>query len=148
MCSAEPVSLVLPLPAGRTVPLGSLTQELTVSSLVSKRGVHPAFHLGTSFRGVDAKSPEWPPSSTEPYGRGAGFPIWDQATCEGQNPTNGCERYLAMYYPKCKAGFHAVGCCICSPDWWVSWQGLSDINLLGFGMRLSAHYLDAIVIRA
>lgn len=27
-----------------------------------------------------------------------------------------CEKCGLLYYPKCKVGFHAVGCNICSPD--------------------------------
>jgi len=26
-----------------------------------------------------------------------------------------------MYYPKCKAGFHNVGCCVCSPNCPSGW---------------------------
>lgn len=50
-----------------------------------------------------------------PYGRGAGYVIWDQGKCEHDNP-QGCEKSGALWYPKCGAGFHAAGCCICSPD--------------------------------
>ena len=36
--------------------------------------------------------------------------------CEGDNGGGGtCEQDGAMCYPKCKAGFTKVGCCICSP---------------------------------
>jgi hypothetical protein len=57
------------------------------------------------------------------YGRGAGYPLHfgefsldgARARCEKDNP-QGCEQNGALYYPKCKAGFHAVGCCVCSPD--------------------------------
>jgi hypothetical protein len=60
-----------------------------------------------------------------PYGRGAGYP-WkvgdrpfslDDARrrCEQEN-AQGCEEDGAIIYPKCRSGFHAVGCCTCSPD--------------------------------
>jgi Beta/Gamma crystallin len=58
------------------------------------------------------------------YGRGGGYP-WkfgdgfnlDKAKkrCEGSNP-QGCEKNGEIMYPKCRGGFHATGCCICSPD--------------------------------
>lgn len=58
------------------------------------------------------------------YGRGAGYP-WkfgdgfnlDKARkrCERDN-SQGCEKSGEIMYPKCRAGFHATGCCICSPD--------------------------------
>jgi len=49
------------------------------------------------------------------YGRGAGYPLWSKQKCNDEN-SNGCEKYGLLYYPKCKTGFHNVGCCICSPD--------------------------------
>jgi len=56
------------------------------------------------------------------YGRGAGYPLkfgefnldGAKQRCEKDNP-QGCEKNGALYYPKCKAGFQAVGCCVCSP---------------------------------
>ncbi len=58
------------------------------------------------------------------YGRGSGYP-WKfgdalnldaaRARCERDNP-GGCEKYGEMYYPKCKAGYAAFGCCVCSPN--------------------------------
>lgn len=63
-------------------------------------------------------------SKPSSYGRGAGFP-WKFgdglnnkgmfARCNKANP-QGCEQSGAIVYPKCKANFHAVGCCVCSPD--------------------------------
>lgn len=59
------------------------------------------------------------------YGRGAGYPWkagdkpfnYDKAKerCEKENP-QGCERDGLIYYPKCREGFHMVGCCTCSPN--------------------------------
>lgn len=49
------------------------------------------------------------------YGRGAGYALWDKNKCSKDNP-QGCEQNGLLFYPKCKAGFHAVGCCVCSPD--------------------------------
>nr|AIG55473.1 secreted protein [Thraustotheca clavata] len=56
-------------------------------------------------------------SCTKPkaYGRGAGYAIWDHGKCEKEN-TQGCEKNGAMWYPKCRASYHAFGCCICTPD--------------------------------
>ncbi|HYA14554.1 MAG TPA: OmpH family outer membrane protein [Syntrophales bacterium] len=59
-----------------------------------------------------------------PYGRGVGYP-WKfgdglndhgmHSRCEKANP-QGCEKNGLIYYPKCREGFHNVGCCICSPN--------------------------------
>jgi len=61
----------------------------------------------------------------EPYGRGGGYP-WKfgdslddsgmRSRCEGDHGAGNCEKDGAIYYPKCKANFHKVGCCVCSPD--------------------------------
>lgn len=48
----------------------------------------------------------------EHYGRGAGYVEWKRDACEHDNP-GGCEKNGLMWYPKCRAGFEAVGCCIC-----------------------------------
>jgi len=50
-----------------------------------------------------------------PYGRGSGYAIWNEDKCNKEN-SQGCEQNGAYYYPKCNASFHAVACCICSPD--------------------------------
>ena len=50
----------------------------------------------------------------EPYGRGAGYVLWDEEKCKRENGQ--CEKEGALWYPKCKVGFHNVGCCICSPN--------------------------------
>ncbi|MEM1009539.1 MAG: hypothetical protein AAGJ35_11090, partial [Myxococcota bacterium] len=60
-----------------------------------------------------------------PYGRGAGYP-WkfgdgfnDRGMfrrCERRHGRGRCEKHGLIVYPKCKAGFHPVGCCICSPN--------------------------------
>jgi hypothetical protein len=60
-----------------------------------------------------------------PYGRGGGYP-WQFgdafndsgmiSRCERDNGQGNCEKDGAIYYPKCKANFHKVGCCVCSPD--------------------------------
>ncbi|KAG5185029.1 hypothetical protein JKP88DRAFT_155428, partial [Tribonema minus] len=49
------------------------------------------------------------------YGRGAGYALWREGACKKDNP-QGCEKNGALWYPKCKAGYHNVGCCTCSPD--------------------------------
>ena len=52
---------------------------------------------------------------------GSGYSIWSQSQCNSDNPSTGCEQSGSMYYPKCMAGFHAVGCCVCSPDCPSGW---------------------------
>jgi hypothetical protein len=59
------------------------------------------------------------------YGRGAGYVIWEGNKCNSENP-QGCEQNGALWYPKCKANFHAVGCCVCSPD---CPSGMTDIGV-------------------
>nr|AIG55474.1 secreted protein [Thraustotheca clavata] len=56
-------------------------------------------------------------SCTKPkaYGRGVGYALWNKDKCDAEN-AQGCEKNGAMWYPKCKPGFHAFGCCICTPD--------------------------------
>jgi len=59
------------------------------------------------------------------YGRGGGYP-WKfgdglndngmRGRCERDHGRGGCEKDGAIFYPKCKAGFSKVGCCICSPN--------------------------------
>ena len=71
----------------------------------------------------------------EPYGRGAGYP-WKfgdalddsgmKSRCEAANGAGNCEKDGAIFYPKCKANFHKVGCCICSPD---CPSGMADIGV-------------------
>jgi len=46
--------------------------------------------------------------------------------CNRANP-QGCEMNGAIAYPKCKPGFHNVGCCICSPD---CPSGMTDVGAL------------------
>lgn len=69
------------------------------------------------------------------YGRGAGYP-WKfgdpidslkpaRKRCERAHD-QGCEKEGAIYYPKCKQGFKAVGCCTCSP---VCENGMTDIGV-------------------
>ncbi len=59
------------------------------------------------------------------YGRGAGFPwVFGDALndsgmikrCEAQHGAGGCEKNGLVFYPKCRAGFVAVGANICSPQ--------------------------------
>jgi hypothetical protein len=47
------------------------------------------------------------------YGRGGGYIFKEE--CE-QETSYSCERNLLLFYPKCKEGYHNVGCCICSKD--------------------------------
>ena len=58
------------------------------------------------------------------YSRGAGYVIWDRAKCEKENP-QGCEQGGAIWYPKCRAGFHGVvtQCSVSCPS------GFEDIGV-------------------
>jgi hypothetical protein len=66
------------------------------------------------------------------YGRGGGYP-WNFgdplndsrmfARCEAARGAGQCEKSGLIVYPKCAAGFRAVGCCVCSP---VCPNGLID----------------------
>lgn len=60
----------------------------------------------------------------QPYGRGAGYPAWDMGRCEADHGQDGCEWHGAIIYPKCAAGFHATGCCVCSPDCPAGWEDI------------------------
>lgn len=58
------------------------------------------------------------------YSRGAGYVIWDKAKCEKENP-QGCEQGGAIWYPKCRPGFHGVAtqCSVSCPE------GFEDIGV-------------------
>lgn len=61
------------------------------------------------------------------YGRGAGYPLWQKDKCNQEHQdVGGCEKNGALYYPKCKANYHNVGCCVCSPNCPDGW---SDIGV-------------------
>lgn len=59
------------------------------------------------------------------YGRGAGFP-WQpldglsdggmQQRCERVHGSGNCEKNGAIFYPKCRPGYKAFGCCLCRPE--------------------------------
>lgn len=71
----------------------------------------------------------------KPYGRGAGYP-WKFGDglnskkmfrrCEESHGSGNCEKSGLIVYPKCRYGFHAVGCCICSPN---CPDGMHDIGI-------------------
>jgi hypothetical protein len=70
-----------------------------------------------------------------PYGRGVGYPwrfddgLNDKGMyrrCEAANGAGNCEKSGLIVYPKCRSGFHAVGCCICTPD---CPNGMDDIGI-------------------
>ena len=50
------------------------------------------------------------------YGRGAG----------SIHKCDGCEKWGALWYPKCRENFHNVACCVCSPD---CPEGMTDIGI-------------------
>ena len=55
------------------------------------------------------------------YGRGAGY-AWQpdkpsmQERCEEDYGIDKCEKYGLIWYPKCKEGYTAFGCCLCRPE--------------------------------
>ncbi len=65
------------------------------------------------------------PGNGKAYGRGVGFP-WkfgdalnlDAAMkrCEAKHGRGNCEKCLEIIYPKCKKGYRAVGCNICTSE--------------------------------
>jgi len=59
------------------------------------------------------------------YGRGAGYPLWDESECIAQNP-QGCQQNGLLWYPLCAEGFYPFGCCICSPS---CEDGMTDIGV-------------------
>jgi hypothetical protein len=59
-----------------------------------------------------------------PYGRGAGYALWDKGKCEREHGQ--CEQHGLLHYPKCRTGFHPAGCCICSPN---CPAGMTDIGV-------------------
>lgn len=70
------------------------------------------------------------------YGRGVGFPwkFGDRAfdlsnarkRCERKHGEGNCEKSGAIYYPKCKPEYRAIGCCVCSPR---CPSGMTDIGI-------------------
>ena len=44
--------------------------------------------------------------SPPPYGRGAGYVIWQGKKCSREHPDLGCEKWGALWYPKCKENYH------------------------------------------
>jgi len=36
------------------------------------------------------------------YGRGVGYALWNEDDCRRDNPTLGCEKWGAIWYPKCR----------------------------------------------
>jgi len=66
------------------------------------------------------------------YGRGVGYPwkFGDEISlesakqrCEEEN-SEGCEKWGLIMYPKCKPGYHNVGCCMCSRDCPAGWTDI------------------------
>ena len=61
----------------------------------------------------------------KPYGRGVGD--YKKDKCESKNGGAGsCDKWGLLWYPKCKDGFYAFACCICSPK---CPDGMADIGI-------------------
>ena len=58
----------------------------------------------------------------EAYGRGVGY--ISMGLCESSYGQGNCEQTDLLYYPKCKTGFQAFGCCICSPKCPDGWENI------------------------
>jgi hypothetical protein len=55
------------------------------------------------------------------FGRGGGDCWWlwqpnPRGDCERKHGGGNCDSWGSCWYPKCGDGFHAVGCCVCSPN--------------------------------
>jgi pimeloyl-ACP methyl ester carboxylesterase len=104
-------------PAGRTLDEGMCYLPCTAGMTGAGPVCWKNCPAGWTDYGVGCTKPA-------PYGRGTGYP-WKfgdglnnngmLGRCTKAN-SQGCEMYGAIAYPKCRAGFHAVGCCICTPD--------------------------------
>ena len=75
------------------------------------------------------------------YSRGLGYPLQfgdpinnSEALrkCEAANGPGNCERWQNTFYPKCKPGFTAGGCCICLA------ASNPDCNAFGFNGGLGS----------
>ena len=84
------------------------------------------------------------------YGRGAGFawqfgdPLNDdgmRSRCEARHGRGKCEKNGLIFYPKCQAGYHAVGCCVCRPN-------VPNCSALGLGGRLDLSCAKKVEVRA
>jgi hypothetical protein len=72
----------------------------------------------------------------QPYGRGTGYawefgdPPFDlgnaKRRCERDHGAGRCEQNGLIFYPRCRPGFHSVGCCVCSPN---CTGGMTDIGV-------------------
>jgi len=68
------------------------------------------------------------------YGRGAGYPVHvlefnDKGMykrCEADHGSGNCEKSGLIVYPKCKEGYKAFGCCVCTPE---CPAGMTDIGV-------------------
>jgi hypothetical protein len=84
--------------------------------LCPRSAICPSGERGEPLGG-NRKKELWAPLGDEgsrllsEYGRGVGYPRNDG--CEADHGSGKCEKYDLLYYPKCWAGYSAVGCCIC-----------------------------------
>lgn len=67
------------------------------------------------------------------YGRGTGYALsFGELNLDGamarcsRDHRQGCEQHGLIVYPKCRANFHNVACCVCSPD---CPPGMTDIGV-------------------
>jgi len=97
---------------------------------------YPKCRSGFHAFGCNVCTPDCPAGMTDvgalcqkngDYGRGNGYlnHTDDKGVCERDNP-QGCERCGAPFFPKCRSGFHAFGCNVCSPD---CPGGMTDIGV-------------------
>lgn len=59
------------------------------------------------------------------YNRGNGYSLWNKEKCEMENDGN-CEQWGLMFFPKCREGYHNIGCCLCTPN---CPPGMSDLGV-------------------
>ena len=118
-----------------TIP-GTCKPQQTKSGLLCYADCKPGFHnvAGVCWKSCPQNFKDTGAHCLKPgsYGRGAGYVLWDKKKCEEDHKprfiegkrvpvvyeagATYCEKSGLLWYPKCKAGFHAVGCCVCSPN--------------------------------
>ena len=119
--------------ATHRVLLATIVMDLTVMNSASPVGTTTVYIVvwQVSLLNNSHQLYQLPPLKPLPhylcseYGRGAGYPwkfgdwlnddgmIW---RCENDHGPGNCEKWGAVYYPKCQGGYHAFGCCLCRPN--------------------------------
>lgn len=87
---------------------GALCYEKTPPGFINRAGtITRQCQPGYTDLGLDCAKPK-------PYGRGAGST--SEQKCMNSHQGAACEKSGLLWYPKCKEGFKAFGCCTCTPS--------------------------------